>query len=309
MFRVIFLGTGGSLPTRNRNPSSILINRDGELLFFDCGEGSQKQMMKAKTGMMALSSIYLTHFHADHILGIPGLVQTMSFQGRTEPLDIYGPPHIHDFVKMLIGIGYYKLRFDVRSREVAPGEIIHKNGYDIEIIKTKHSVPSVGYVLREHVRPGKFDRDKAIELGVPVGPMFSQLQKGFNVIVNGNRITPGDVLGPSRPGRTVVYSGDTRPTEDVERASKGADLLIHEATLAEDKKEWARESMHSTSVEAARLAADANVERLILTHISSRYTDDISPIYNEAKQHFKSVIIASDLMEIDIPYKRNKVTE
>ncbi|MCD4801292.1 MAG: ribonuclease Z [Methanococcoides sp.] len=301
MLKVTFLGTGGSLPTTNRNPSAIMVNRDGELLMFDCGEGAQQQMMRAKTGMMNLSSIFITHFHADHILGIPGLVQTMSFQGRTEPLTIYGPEWVEEFIKFLTAMGYYKLKFEINAVRLKSGESIKRDGYSIVALKTEHNVPSIGYALVEDERPGRFDRDKAIELGVPVGPLFSKLHHGGSVEVAGRVISAEDVVGEPRPGRTIVYSGDTRPCLGVLKASDGADLLIHDSTLADNMIDWAKESMHSTAGEAAALAKKAGAKKLVLTHLSSRYSDDATPLLNDAKALFEDVILAEDLLVIEVP--------
>lgn len=303
MLRILFLGTGGSLPTRNRNPSAIMVNREGELLLFDCGEGTQQQMMRAKTGMKALTSIFVTHFHADHMLGVPGLIQTMSFLGRTEPLQIYGPQGVKEFVNVFIGLGYYKLRFEVEAVELSPGDTVKRDGYCILAIGTDHSVPSLGYALTEEPRRGRFDREKAIALGVPPGPLFSKLHNGGDVEVNGQLIRSADVVGQKRAGRKIVYTGDTRPCESILLASRNADVLIHDSTLASDQEEWAKESKHSTAFEAATLAKEAGVARLVLTHISSRYTDDASPLLREAQEVFENVMVAEDLMEIAIPLK------
>ena len=303
MLRVTFLGTGGSLPTPERNPSAIMVNREGELILFDCGEGTQQQMMRAKTGMKALTSIFITHFHADHILGIPGLIQTMSFHGRTEPLKIYGPHHVHEFVRLLTGLGYYKLRFEVDSVDLQPGDIIKRDGYSIHAIRTDHSVPSLGYAIIEEDRPGRFDRNKAIELGIDPGPLFSKLHSGQAVEVNGKIINSEDVVGEPRPGRKIIYTGDSRPCDSILEISKDADMLIHDATLTKDQQEWAIESKHSTSEEAATIAREAHVSGLILTHISSRYSDDTTTLLNEAKAIFDNVRVAEDLVEIEIPFK------
>ncbi len=304
MLRVTFLGTGGSLPTPDRNPSAIMINREGELLLFDCGEGTQQQMMRAKTGMKALTSIFITHFHADHILGIPGLIQTMSFHGRTEPLKIYGPHHVHEFTRILSSLGYYKLKFEVEAIDLEPGDVIKRDGYSIHVVKTEHSIPSLGYAVIEDERPGRFDRHKAIELGASPGPLFSKLHKGESVEVNGKVIDSKDVVGEGRPGRKIVYTGDTRPCESILHLSKNADLLIHEATLTREQQDWAIESMHSTAEEAATLAKKANVSKLILTHFSSRYSDDTRPILDEAKEIFENAIIAEELMDLEISLKK-----
>ncbi|HEY6586228.1 MAG TPA: ribonuclease Z [Candidatus Methanoperedens sp.] len=299
MFRVTFLGTGGSLPTPDRNPSSVFVNREGDMMLFDCGEGTQQQMMRAKTGM-TLDSIFITHFHADHFLGIPGLIQTMSFNGREEPLDIYGPVWTKQFINLLIQLGYYKLGFVINAHELEDGDIIDKGDYSIKAVGTDHGIPSLGYVLAEKKRVGRFNREKAIELGIPVGRLFSKLQSGEAIIINGKTILPSQVVGESRPGRKIVYSGDTRPCENLEKESAGADLLIHESTLAEDLKDWALETKHSTSKEAALIAKNANVKQLVLTHISSRYSEKRDVLLHEAKKVFGNSIIAEELMEIEV---------
>lgn len=303
MLRIIFLGTGGSLPTRNRNPSAIMVNRKGELLLFDCGEGTQQQMMRAKTGMMNLSSIFITHLHADHFLGIPGLMQTMSFMGRKEPLLIYGPEGTREFTELFEALGYFNLKYEVRGIELKPGDLIEREEYVIRALKTEHNISSLGYALIENPRPGRFNREKAIKLGIPPGPLFAKLQKGTPVEVNGKLINPEDVMGAPRPGRTVVYSGDTRPCKSILEASRNADVLIHDGSFADEMADWAEESKHSTAGEVAALAKEAGVRKLILTHISSRYTDDAEPILTDSKKIFENVIIAKDLMEIEIPYR------
>jgi len=300
MLRVIFLGTGGTLPTPDRNPSAIFINREGEMMLFDCGEGTQRQMMRAKTGMK-LGSIFITHFHADHFLGIPGLIQTMSFNGREEPLDIYGPVWTRQFVNLLIQLGYYKLGFVINAHELEDGDTIDKGDYSIKAVGSDHGIPSLGYVLEEKKRVGRFNREKAIELGVPVGRLFSKLQNGEPVIINGKTILPSQVVGESRPGRKIVYSGDTRPCKNIEKESAGADLLIHDSTLAEELKDWALETKHSTSKEAAQLAKNAMVKQLILTHISSRYSEKRELLIRDAKSVFENVRLAEELMEVEIP--------
>ncbi len=301
MLRVTFLGTGGTLPTPNRNPSAIFINKGGEMMLFDCGEGTQQQMMRAKTGMK-ITSIFITHFHADHFLGIPGLIQTMSFNGRTDPLDMYGPRWTKQFVDLLIELGYYKLGFEIYAHELKDGDIIDKGPYFIKAVATDHGIPSIGYVLEEKRRVGRFNRERAIELGIPVGPLFSKLQRGEPVTINGRVIMPSEVIGESRPGRKLIYSGDTRPCESIVKESIEADLLIHDGTLADELKDWALETKHTTSKEAAELAKKAKVKQLILTHISSRYSESAEPLFLEAKSIFENVKIAQEFMEIEIPY-------
>ncbi|KKH45824.1 ribonuclease Z [Methanosarcina sp. 1.H.A.2.2] len=303
MLRITFLGTGGSLPTRNRNPSAVMINREGELILFDCGEGTQQQMMRAKTGMMSLSSIFISHFHADHFLGIPGLIQTMSFLGRKEPLTIYGPEGTREFTELFKALGYFNLKYEIRGVKLSPGDTVEGESYVVRALKTEHSIPSLGYALVENPRPGRFNREKAVELGVPPGPLFAKLQRGNPVEVDGRLVRPEEVMGIPRPGRTIVYTGDTRPCESVLEASRDADLLIHDGSFADEMADWAEESMHSTAGEVAALAKEAGVRKLVLTHISSRYTDDVEPILKDSKIVFENVVVAEDLMELEIPYR------
>ena len=304
MLRVTFLGTGGSLPTRNRNPSAVMVNREGELLLFDCGEGTQQQMMRAKTGMMSLSSIFISHFHADHFLGVPGLIQTMSFMGRTEALTIYGPQGTGEFTELFRALGFFRLRYEVRGVDLRPGDVLEREGYSIHALRTEHSVPSLGYALVENMRPGRFNRERAIELGVTPGPLFAKLQRGEPVKVEDRTISPEEVVGVPRPGRSLVYTGDTRPCEAVLEASRDTDLLIHDGSFADEMADWAGESMHSTAGEAATLAKEAGVRQLVLTHISSRYSDDSTPVLTDAKKVFEEVLVADDLMELELSYQK-----
>jgi len=309
VLRITFLGTGGSVPSPHRNPSAIAVRRESELFLFDCGEGTQQQMMRAKTGMK-ITAIFITHFHADHVLGIPGLLQTLSLQGRTEPLEIYGPKGVRRFLYHLLSLGYASKNFDVKAIELQHGDVIRRQNYEIRAFKTEHNIRSIGYVLEEAMRPGKFNRERAIELGLKPGPLFSKLQHGESVFVNGREIRPEDVLGPPRPGRKIVYTGDTRPCESVIQAAENADILIHDGSLAEAEKELAIEYMHSTVTEAAEVAAKANVRKLILTHISARYDDeDAKKLEEEAKKIFTNTIIASDLMTIDVKYRDKEEQE
>jgi ribonuclease Z len=280
-----------------------MVNREGELILFDCGEGTQQQMMRAKTGMMSLSSIFISHFHADHFLGIPGLIQTMSFLGRSEPLTIYGPEGTREFTEFFKILGYCNLKYEIRGVELRPDDIVEGEGYVVRALKTEHSIPSLGYALIENPRPGRFNREKAVGLGVPPGPLFAKLQRGNPVEVNGKIVKPEEVMGIPRPGRTIVYTGDTRPCEAVLEASRDADLLIHDGSFADEMADWAEESMHSTAGEVAALAKEAGVRKLVLTHISSRYTDDADPVLKDSKKVFENVVVAEDLMELEVPYR------
>jgi len=303
MLRITFIGTGGSTPTTNRNPSAIAVNREGELMLFDCGEGAQQQMMRAKTGMK-IKAIFITHFHADHVLGIPGLLQTMALQGRETPLEIYGPRYVDKFLYHLLSLGYLGKGFEVRAIELRPGDIVRRAGYEIRAIKTVHNVVSIGYVLEEDMRPGRFNRERATELGIKPGPLFSKLQSGDTICVDGREIRPEQVLGSPRPGRKIVYTGDTRPCESVIEASKSADVLIHDGTLSEETKEYAIDYMHSTALEAAEVAQKAAVKKLVLMHISARYSDleGAMKLEEEARRIFENTEVARDLMTIEVGY-------
>ena len=300
MLNVTFLGTAGSLPTPERNPSAILINREGEMILFDCGEGTQRQMMRARTGMMRLNYIFLTHLHADHILGIPGLMETLAFQGRENPITIAGPVHTVRLVESFKSVCYFSRNFDVQAVELQPGDVLKMKGYQVRAIATHHSVPSIGYSLEESPRLGRFNRDEAVSLGIPPGPLFGKLQHGQAIEVDGRRIEPHQVMGPPRPGRKIVYTGDTRPCNSVQQAATGADLLIHDCALASDMADWARETKHSTASEAAQVAKSAGVKQLVLTHISSRYSEDSAQLLKEARFIFERTIVAEDLMSLEI---------
>jgi len=300
MLNVTFLGTAGSLPTPERNPSAVLVNREGDMILFDCGEGTQRQMMRARTGMMRLTHIFLTHLHADHILGIPGLLETMAFQGREEPLIIAGPINTARMLDCFKSVCYFSRHFPVRAVELEPGETVPMKGFQVTAFSTQHSVPSLGYCLEEEQRPGRFNREAAVSLGVPPGPLFGRLQRGQSIEIDGRQIEPHQVMGPARPGRKVVYTGDTRPCASVEAASQGADLLIHDCALASDMADWARETKHSTAAEAAETARRAGVAALVLTHISSRYSEDTSALLKEARSIFEKSTVAEDLMSLEI---------
>lgn len=303
MLKVIFLGTSGSMPSPCRGMPSLMLVREGERMLFDCGEGTQRQMMIARTGFMGVRDIFLTHFHADHTLGIPGLLQTMGFQGRAEPLHIYGPKFVREYCDILNMLGYLKPGFDVVAHELKHGDVVERKGYRIEAFRTFHSVPSLGYALREDVRPGRFNRQRALELGVPEGPLFGKLHRGEDVVVDGKTIKSSDVVGEPRPGRLLVYTGDTTPSHTFLAVLEGADLWISEATFADEAADKAAETLHSSAGDVARLSAMAGVQRLILTHISSRYSEDVAPLLDDARKHFPNVTVAEDFMEVEVPLR------
>ena len=302
--RVTFLGTAGAVPTTERNPSGVFVNREGDRLLFDAGEGTQRQMMRFGTGF-SVSEIFLTHLHGDHVYGLPGLLETMDFNDREDSLTIHTPRRTRSDVTDLLTACGGSPSFPVHVTEVAPGETAMDGGdYEVRAFETDHRTISVGYALVEDDRKGRFDRERAEELGVPVGPKFSQLHEGEPVeLEDGRVIEPEQVVGPSRPGRRVVYTGDTRPGAAVVEAAADADLLIHDATFAEEYAGRARETAHATAREAGRVAARAGVARLLLTHVSSRYAGDASILAREAREAFDGdVTVASDGLEIDVPY-------
>jgi len=301
MIRVTFLGTCASRPTVGRNVSSLAVQREGELFLFDCGEGTQRQMMRYGTGF-ALDHIFVTHLHADHYLGIIGLVRTMALQGRTEPLHILGPRGSADTLDQAVHLGGNRTGFQVEITELDPGDGLDREGFRIEAVQVRHGTAAVGYALREVPRPGRFDLAKARALAIPEGPLFGKLHRGQAIEVGGRRIEPEEVVGPPRPGRLVVYTGDTRPAREVERAACGADLLVHEATFTEDEADRARETWHSTGREAGSIARAAGVERLCLTHISARYSANPAPIERDARREFPGAVVAQDGMVVEIGY-------
>lgn len=303
MLKVIFLGTGGSIPTPSRGLPSLMVVREGERMLFDCGEGTQRQMMRCRAGLMDVDSIFLTHFHADHTLGVPGLLQTMGFQGRTAPLHVYGPRFVQEYCDTMCSLGYLKPGFEVVAHELRHGDAVRRKGYAIEAFRSFHSVPGLGYAIVEDARPGRFNRERALELGVPEGPLFGRLHRGEDVEAGGRTVRSRDVVGEPRPGRRIVITGDTTPSNAFLPVLRGADLWVSEATFADDAADKAAETLHSSAGEVARLAAAAGVERLVLTHISSRYSDDVTPILESARRHFPGAVVAEDFMEADVPLR------
>jgi ribonuclease Z len=299
--RITFLGTAASRPTVGRNVSSLVVQREGELLMFDCGEGTQRQMMRYGTGF-AVDDIYFTHLHADHFLGVIGLLRTMGLQGRTEPIRLWVPAGGERIMDDAVNLGIERVPFEVRIQGLSPGEATEREGYAIVPFRSSHGGASLGYALVEHVRLGRFNPDRARELGVPEGPLWGSLHRGEPVTVDGRTIDPADVVGTPRPGRRVVVTGDTRPCRATTEAARNADLLIHEATFGRDEADRARQTGHSTAREAARVAREAGVKRLALTHFSPRYADDPKALEREARKVFPEAVAAFDGLVIDVPY-------
>ena len=301
---ILFLGTGGSWPTIKRNITSIALKRGSEIILFDCGEGTQRQFQKSKLSYMQISKIFITHFHGDHFLGIPGLVQTMQLNDREIPLHIYGPKGMIKLTDQLLSLGYFKPNYKIISHEIGEKDEIDFKEYYIKTLKVRHGVPTLAYCLEEKMRPGKFNKPKALKLGIPEGPLFSKLQHGQNIILkNGKKITPSMVLGVARKGRKVVVSGDTKPIDEMIDFAKDADVLIHEATFDSELKDISGDYGHTTAFEAAEIAKKADVEKLFLVHISPRYLDN-KILENEARKVFKNSFVANDLQEIEIKLKK-----
>jgi ribonuclease Z len=302
MLSVTFLGTGAACPTVDRNVAGLALQREGETILFDCGEGSQRQMMRYGVGF-SFTEVFFTHFHADHMLGITGLLRTMGLQDRTAPVTLYGPRGAQRILGAALSLGIERNKFPIEIVEIQAGDRIGRTEYDIVIFETDHRADTVGYALAEHTRLGRFHPERARELGVPEGPLWGRLHKGETVtLLDGRTVGPADLVGTPRPGRTVVYSGDTRPHLALIEAARGADLLIHEATFGGDEAERAVETGHSTAAEAARVAHDAGVRRLVLTHISPRYSRDAPELLAEARAVFPETVIARDGMTVEVPF-------
>jgi ribonuclease Z len=298
-----FLGTSASRPTVERGVSSIAITREGETMLIDCGEGTQRQMMRYGVSF-ALGDIFFTHFHTDHFIGILGLLRTLTLQARTEPIRIWGPKGCLAMMKRMDGLGTERLSFPMEIFEVIPGAPIARNGYAILPFAVEHRAQSaVGYALIEDERRGRFDPNQARALGVPEGPLWGRLHTGEVITLdNGNVVDPSVLVGPTRHGRRIVVTGDTRPCNATIEASAGADVIVHEATFGDEEAARAVETGHSTAREAATVAQKAGANKLVLTHFSARYSRDPGDLEREAREVFPIVGCARDGMEIDVPF-------
>ena len=259
---LVFLGTSGSAPTAARGPTALLVRRGGDRLLFDCGEGTQRQLMRSTVGLPDLDQIFLTHYHGDHYLGLPGMLKTFQLRQRELPLTVYGPPGLRELFTALRRV-FGKLAYGLELVEVRPGEALERDGYRILVYPVHHGVSAVGYALDEADRPGRFDTEAADALGVPFGPERGALQRGESITLGDGRvITPDAVVGEARPGRRIVLPGDTAPVETVRVLAEGADVLVHEATFAEEERARAEETLHSTALQAAELARAAGADEL-----------------------------------------------
>lgn len=293
-----FLGTASAIPTKTRNHSSIVLKIYDRTVLFDCGEGTQKQIMEAQVSPMKIDDIYITHLHGDHILGLPGIIQSLAFRGRTRPLNIYGPKGISDLINHIKLLGYFTISYEIIVHEIIDDDVViyEQNNFLIKAMKMKHTVTNYAYKIEEIKQP-KFLRPKAIELGIPPGPLFGKLQAGTPVTVDGKTILPEQVLGPPRVGVKLVYSGDTIPQEKMIYFAEDVNVLIHEATFSKEFQDKAIENGHTIAEDAALIAKNANVEQLILTHLSNRYTTSES-LEKEAKSIFDNTVYAEDMMTV-----------
>ena len=297
--KLIFLGTSAAQPTENRGLSCVCLEKDGEILMFDAGEAAQISYLKSGLGWNKEMKIFVTHLHGDHCIGLLGLLQTMTMQHRIEPLEIYGPTGIEEFIAANIKILNFGLSFPVMITTVKEGKIFESKLYSIYACKANHSITTYSYLFEEKDKPGRFNIDKAKALEIPEGKLWNQLQNGMEIKIGEKTIFPEQVLGEKRPGKKIGISGDTMPTKELEKFFKDCDYLVFDSTFLDEIKERAEETCHSTAKQAAVLGKNAKVKNLILTHFSARYKDEIRHL-EEAKQIHDSVITAKDFLEIEI---------
>lgn len=311
MLKLTFLGTGAACPTIDRNVAALALVREGETMLFDCGEGTQRQMMRYGVSF-GFREIFFTHFHSDHMLGVIGLLRTLGLlnifgegeQARSDGLILYGPRGAQRILNGALEVGLERVKFPVEIRELKVGDVLKRDDYDIVTFATEHRADTLGYGLIEHQRLGRFNPEKARALGIPEGPLWGKIHRGETITLDdGRRVTPDELVGETRAGRRIIISGDTRPVPTLLEVARGADLLVHEATFSQQDQARARETGHSTAHEAATIARDAEVRRLVLTHISPRYSRDAPELVAEARAVFPDTIIARDGMEIEVKYQ------
>lgn len=299
---VRLLGTAASRPTVERGVSALAIIREGETILVDCGEGTQRQMMRYGVSF-AFEDLLFTHMHADHFLGLTGLIRTLQLQGRTEPLRLWGPVGSGKTLRACITMGGERTTFPVTISELEPGATIRRQDYHIETFAVDHrQTASLGFALVEETRLGRFNPELARELGIPEGPLWGRIHKGESVSLSDGRVVePSQLVGAPRRGRRIVVTGDTRPCAGTILASQNADLLVHEATFCDEESARAFETGHSTAREAAEVARRAGVRRLVLTHISARYSGDTRVLEREARAVFANTTVARDGAEFELP--------
>jgi len=297
--KLVFLGTSAAQPTQKRGLSCICLEKEGEIIMFDAGESAQISYTKAGLGWNKKMKLFVTHLHGDHCVGILGLLQTMSMQNRTESLEIFGPKGIDEFLAANIKILNFSLPFSILITIVSEGKMYENNKFLIHAAKANHSITAFSYLFEEKDKPGRFNVQKANELGIPEGELWNKLQNGEEVNNNGKTIRPEQVLGIKRPGKKIGISGDTMPTKELELFFNECDYLVFDSTFLDEEKQKAQDTCHSTAKQAAELGKNANVKNLILTHFSARYKDEIGH-QNEAGKIHNSVITARDLLEVEI---------
>jgi len=296
---ITFLGTSGCIPTESRGLSAVAVEYLGQLYLFDCGEGTQRQMRHTGMNFMKLDHVFLTHLHADHFLGLGGMIQSMDFLERERPLNVYGPEGVSKTMNALINLGTFKLEcFELVTHEVSQGLVFDGGRFTVSCVNTPHTRASVAYCFEEKAHR-KFDKPKALSLGIPEGRLFSKLQRGEAVEVKGKKFSPDDVLGDPIPGRKVVYTGDTRPAKNVVELAQGADVLIHECMFSAEDEEATKDAAHSTTKQAAQVAKDAGVKKLYLTHLSQRYTEP-EILEAEAREIFPESYVAEDFLKYKV---------
>jgi len=302
--RLIFLGTSAAAPTLKRSLPATVLQCPTEQWLFDCGENIQRQMMASKISFHKKTKIFLTHLHGDHVLGLPGLLQTMALMDRRNPIQIYGPLGIKEFLVCCQQTLNFELTYQVEINEIVkPGVIVEEAGYIVEVVKSNHTIESYSYVFEEKPHPGEFFPEKAIALGLPEGESWSKLQKGETIVLsNGKTVNPDEVMGPNRQGRKIVYTGDTRPFEAFAAFAKGADVIIHDCTFDDALAVKAEVNGHSTSSQAADQAKAANAKMLVLTHISARYSY-AEVLLEQAKKIFGNTVLAEDFFVLDVPLR------
>ncbi|MBN1941576.1 MAG: ribonuclease Z [Candidatus Diapherotrites archaeon] len=301
MIRIVFLGTSCSNPTVERNLSATAVQFDGKWFLFDCPEGTQRQMMQSGVSYMKLQAIFFSHFHADHFLGFPGLVATMSMHGRDAPLYVFGPKGTKEEVRKSLNLAMMRKDFEIIAREVRSGKIYEEEKMLVNAFPLKHEVPCIGFAFKEKDKAGEFQRKKALDLKIPEGPLWSRLQKGQSVKVNGKTFRPEDVMDYSKgkTGKKISVVMDTLPNESYFDAIMDSDLLVHESAFTDAHKQRAKETKHSTAFQAAEVAAKTNAKQLVLTHLSPRNKDN-EKIENEARRAFGNVVVAKDLMKMEL---------
>ncbi|MEM4326650.1 MAG: ribonuclease Z [Candidatus Diapherotrites archaeon] len=299
--KIVFLGTSASTPTKERNLSSIAIRLEGEWLLFDSPEGTQRQIMKAKVSYLKINHVFISHFHADHFLGLAGLLATMNIHGRDWPITIHGPKGIEQKTKTAISLAMLNPNFEIKCEENKTGKILEKEKYTIEAFPLKHEIETWGYCIKEKDKIGEFNRQKAIELGVPIGPLFRELQQGKKVKIGTKTIKPEQVIDKTkaRKGRKISIIFDTLPTKTHYKYTSDSDVLIHESSFLEERKDRAKETKHSTALDAGKIAKETNSKLLVLFHLSARHKEK-EKFENEARKEFNNVIVAEDLKEIEI---------